>query len=116
MGHHNVLITNPQGERRHQFEENVSMQECRDWMNQFKPAPKGWLFQIVNLGKKPRVYPDHIIIRGFKYNEQGGMVHVEDRKARILYNNGRWYTPRMAKRDARAQGAVQFTRIKVWAE
>lgn len=117
MGNHNILITNPKGERRHQFIENQLMRVCRDWMDVYGTAPIGWNYQIVNLNKKARKNLDHILIRGYGPNRETGDIELlDERKARVKHNNGRWYTPRMAKRDARAQGAIWFSREKVYEE
>jgi hypothetical protein len=115
MGNHNVLIVNPKGERRHQFAENVSLDVARDFIHEYGPAPIGWHYQIVNLNKRKRRLPDHVMVFGLKaVADTNEVVIVDERKARVKHNNGRWYTPRMAKRDARAQGAQWFVTKKVW--
>lgn len=111
MANHNVLITNPQGDRRYQFVENVSLYEAKDWLTEYGPAPIGWKYQVVNLNKRRRTYADHVLITGF--NTEGEFV--DQRKARVPTNHG-WYTPRMAIRDMRARGASWFTREKIWEQ
>lgn len=113
MGNHNILITNPKGESRQQFVEDVTRDQCKEWLDEFGPPPIGWFYQIVNHNKNVRKHPEYILIQGFK-EEDGKIVLVDQRKARVMHNNGRWYTPRMAKRDARVQGAEWFTREKIW--
>lgn len=115
MANHNVLITNPQGERRHEFVDNRTRAECQSWMTVFGPAPIGWKYQIINLHKNERKYPNHIEITGYKLNEEGEEEVVDVRKARFQHNNGHWYTPKQAKKDARGQGAQWFKRKKVFA-
>ena len=111
MGNHNILITNPQGERRHQFIENTSRDECRDWLIEYGPAPIGWNYQLINLNKKKRKYPECVLVQGFtQYGEL-----VEQRKARVHTSRG-WYTVRMAKRDLLKMGASYFTKEKVWQD
>lgn len=112
MGNHNVLITNPKGGRRYQFPETVSLDVCRDFLIEFGPAPIGWHYQIVNLNKRKKKNPEYVLIQGFDEDN----TLVDQRKTRVRHNNGRWYTPRMAKRDARKQGAIWFTREKVFKE
>jgi len=57
------------------------------------------------------------LIRGYGTNLETGELELFDtRKAHVQHNNGRWYTPKKAKRDARAQGAIWFTREKVWTQ
>lgn len=113
MGNHNILITNPKGERKHQFAENVRMEECKEWLQEYGPPPLGWKYQIVNLNKRNRVYPEYILLMGYKDNDEGYEL-VDTRKARVKNNKGGWYTMRRAKKDARMQGATWFTREKIW--
>ena len=109
MGNYNILITNPQGERRHQFVDNTGMRECNKWLEEYGPAPIGWFYQLVNLNKKPRIRPDHILICGF--NPEGDFVgSVKCHQ----YINGHWFSPKQAKDTLRKQGAITFTREKVW--
>lgn len=110
MGNHNILIINPKGVRRLQFAEDVSRNECTEWLYEYGPAPIGWHYQIVNNNKKKRLHPDFILVQGFNAENQ----LVDQRKAKVKHNNGRWYSVRMAKRDARKQGAIWFTREKIW--
>lgn len=109
MGNHNILITNPQGERRHQFSENTSRDECVSWLKEYRPAPIGWSYQIVNLNRKKRKLPEHILVQGF--TKEGEFI--DQLKANHQSNFG-WYTVKMAKRDLRKRGAHYFTRDKVW--
>lgn len=111
MGNHNVLITNPKGERVHQFRDNVSLDQCKEWIEEFGPAPIGWHYQIINLNKKPRKYPDYILLKG--YDAEGELKDI--RKVGVKHNRG-WYTPKKGKRDGRRQGAIWFSREKVWGE
>ena len=111
MANHNVLITNPQGERRNQFHENVSLDDAKDWLEEFGPAPIGWNYQIINTARKKRKQVDHILVQGF--GKEGNMI--ASTRARHRTNYG-WYTVRMAKRDLRKLGASYFTQEKVWPD
>lgn len=110
MGNHNIEIVDPKGGKKLVFPEDVLLQECKEWLSEYRPAPIGWHYNIVNHNKKPRKYPDYVMMLGF---DPDGKL-VDERKARVRTNHGRWYTPRMAKRDARAQGASFFIRQKVF--
>jgi hypothetical protein len=114
MGNHNILITNPKGERKHQFADNVSLDKCKDYLEEFGPAPIGWHYQIINANKKKRTYPKYILLQGYKDTDDGSYELVDTRKARVKMNSGRWYSMKRAKKDARAQGATWFTREKIW--
>lgn len=109
MGNYNIVITNPKGEQSLKLAENNTMEYCKKWYEEFGPAPIGWNYQIKNMNKKPREYPDHILIQGF--GKDGSFI--TSTKARHKTNNG-WYSVRMAKRDLRKQGASYFTQEKVW--
>jgi hypothetical protein len=109
VGNHNILITKPNGERRNQFVENLTLDECKDWLNKHSPAPIGWNFQVINLNKKKRNYPLGILITGF--SKDG--TFIDQTMARHKTNYG-WYTVRMAKRDLRKKGASYFAQEKVW--
>lgn len=109
MGNYNILVTNTQGDRHLKFQENVPMDDCKKWLEEYGPAPVGWMYQIKNCNKKERVYPDHVLIQGFSKDGQ----FIASVKARHQTNYG-WYTVRMAKRDLRKQGASYFTQEKVW--
>jgi len=110
MGNHNVLKTNPTGDRSNAFPENVTRDQCVEWLKTYGPAPKGWHYQITNSNRdKKRKHPEHVLVTGFA--KDGTFVnHVE---ARHKTNDG-WYTVRMAKRDLRKQGASWFTTEKKW--
>lgn len=110
MGNYNILITNPSGGRRHQFAENQGMRECKDWMEEFGPAPIGWAYQIVNMNKRPEKLLDHVEIKGYK--EDGTIVGTY--RANKLEDGVRSLSPKEAKKTLRALGAVYFTRNKVW--
>lgn len=117
MGNYNVQITNPKGETRKEFAENVSLKEAHKWLRMYRPAPIGWKYEVVNVvnpDQRKRKYPDHLLVHGFKVNEEGELELIDSRKARVRHNNGRWYTKKMAKRDSRALGATYFTQEKVW--
>lgn len=86
------------------------MRECKDWLEEYGPAPIGWFYQIVNLGKTPRRRPEYTNLIGFDKDDNV----VDTREVHVRHNNGRWYTPKMGKRDARALGAVWFIQEKVW--
>jgi hypothetical protein len=111
MANWNVRITNPKGEERNHFPVNHSKEGCEKWIEEYGPAPIGWKYELVNTRPNRRKYPLYTLLRGF---DAGGDL-VDERKTHIKHNNGRWYTPKMAKRDARMQGAIWFKREKVWS-
>jgi hypothetical protein len=102
------------GQPQHQFADNVSLDKCKDYLEEFGPAPIGWHYQIINANKKKRTYPKYILLQGYKDTDDGSYELVDTRKARVKMNSGRWYSMKRAKKDARAQGATWFTREKIW--
>jgi len=112
MGNHNIQIMDPKGNKKLHFPEDTSFKECRKWLVEFGPAPIGWHYNIVNHNKKPRKYPAYIRLLGFDL--KGKLI--DERKARVEMNDGKWYTVRKAKRDARALGANVFVKQKVWQD
>ena len=80
-------------------------------MEEYGPAPVGWMYQITNLNRKKRTLPECILLTGF--SKDGSFV--AQTKARHKTNNG-WYSVRMAKRDLRKQGASWFSQEKVWQD
>ena len=111
MGNHNILITNPKGERTKKFAEDISLNEAKNWLYEFGPAPIGWQYQITNSARKKKYSPDHILLMGYAKNGE----FVASTKANHKTNSG-WYTVKMAKRDLRKQGASWFTREKVYSD
>ena len=111
MGNYNVVVTNSKGDRKNIFPENVPMDVAKKWVADRVPAPIGWQYQVLNLNKKPRVHPEHVLVLGF--NQEGELV--DERKTRVILNTGHYYTPKRAKKHMRAMGAITFTREKVWA-
>lgn len=109
MGNHNVLITKPSGEWRHEFPENVTREEADKWLKTYGPAPQGWKYQIVNLNKPKKVNPDSVLVQGFSKDGE----FIASTHARHKTNNG-WYSIKDAKRDLRKQGASFFTTEKVY--
>lgn len=112
MGNHNVLITNPKGEKRLQFSEDTSRWSCKKWLEEYGPAPIGWFYQIINNNKNKRKHPLYTILKGLDI--EGEVVDI--RKARIKLNNNSWYTLRRAKRDSKRLGSITFKREKIWEE
>ena len=110
MANHNVLITNPQGERKYHFHENVTRKEATAFIEEYGPAPIGWSYQIYNFNRKKRINPEHILIQGFTKDGE----FIASTEARHKTNNG-WYSVKMAKRDLRKQGASWFTQEKIYA-
>lgn len=112
MGNYNVLITNPQGERRHYFHENVGMDEAKKFLREYGAAPIGWFYQLVNLNKQKHYKLKEISVLG--YTEDGSFK--DERKAGIKMNDGKWYRPRHAKRDIRSYYNTQIDLEKLFKE
>lgn len=112
MPNHNILITNPQKEQSFQFRENVTREECEEFVRKYVPVAKGWSYQIVNLNRKNHTpNPDWVVVTGI--SKDGEFIH--SLKAGHKTNNG-WFTIKMAKRDLRRQGASFFVLEKVWCD
>lgn len=111
MGNFNIKITTVgTGQTRLLFADSLSRGQCQDWLDEMAPAQIGEKFQLVNLSPPKRKYPDHIEVTGYDENNEV----IAFLTAGVKHANGKHYTVRMAKRDARAKGAKWFKTRKVW--
>lgn len=115
MPNYNIFITSPKGDRRYEFHENKTMDECKKWVDTYGPAPIGWKYQVVNRNKTPRRRPLYTVLHSWVLND-GNLEYFDNRKVFVQLNDGSWYTPKRAKQDLRAMGATKFQREKVWEE